>query len=75
MATDVAAPNAVLMSTEDIARLMKVDPSTVRRWRTAEPVQGPPFMRLSARVVKYDPDDVREWLAHHRTDPATAVAR
>ena len=60
------------MTTEELARLVKVDPSTVRRWRTADPVQGPPFIRLSPRVVKYDPADVRTWLNRHRTDPAEA---
>jgi hypothetical protein len=61
--------SARLMTTEELAQLMKVDASTVRRWRTARPPQGPPFLRLSTRVVKYDPDDVRAWLARHRTDP------
>jgi phage terminase Nu1 subunit (DNA packaging protein) len=74
MTIEVAGPPGALMTTEELARLMKVDPSTVRRWRTSTPVQGPPFIRLSARVVKYDPDDVRTWLERHRTDP-TEVAR
>jgi predicted DNA-binding transcriptional regulator AlpA len=63
------APPARLLTTEELARLMKVDASTIRRWRTSVPAQGPPFMRLSTRVVKYDLDDVRAWLAHHRVDP------
>ena len=63
-----------LMTTKDLARLAKVDPSTVRRWRTATPRQGPPFIRLSARVVKYDPADVHAWLVRHRTDPEAAAA-
>jgi hypothetical protein len=70
---EVAGLPGVLMTTEELARLMKVDPSTVRRWRTSTPVQGPPFIRLSARVVKYYPDDLRAWLERHRTDP-TEVA-
>lgn len=69
MSTDALAAPGVLMTTEELARLVKVDPSTVRRWRTADPVQGPAFIRLSARVVKYDPEDVRAWLGRHRTDP------
>lgn len=72
MTTEVADPFGGLMTTEELARLVKVDPSTVRRWRTADPVQGPPFIRLSPRVVKYDPADVRTWLNRHRTDPAEA---
>ncbi|WP_084757926.1 helix-turn-helix transcriptional regulator [Micromonospora cremea] len=50
------------MTTEDLARLLKVDPSTVRRWRTAKPAQGPPFIKLSERVTMYNVDDVERWL-------------
>jgi hypothetical protein len=57
-------------TTDDLARLLRVDPSTVRRWRAARPAQGPPFVRLSGRVVLYDPDDVRSWLHARRVDPA-----
>lgn len=69
MSIDVPAAPGSLLTTEELARLVKVDPSTVRRWRTATPVQGPAFIRLSPRVVKYDPEDVRAWLERHRTDP------
>ncbi|MEU1821338.1 helix-turn-helix domain-containing protein [Streptomyces abikoensis] len=61
------------LSTEEVARLLKVDPSTLRRWRTARPPQGPPFIRLSPRLVMYDSHDVRQWLADHRVDPAQAA--
>lgn len=60
------------MTTQELARLMKVDPSSVRRWRTAVPTQGPPFIRLSRRVVKYRRDDVERWLADRRVDPDVA---
>nr|WP_036344208.1 helix-turn-helix domain-containing protein [Micromonospora purpureochromogenes] len=73
MSIDVPAAPGALLTTEELARLVKVDPSTVRRWRTANPVQGPAFIRLSARVVKYDPEDVRAWLGRHRTDPEEAA--
>ena len=36
-------------STEELAELLGIDPSSLRRWRTAQPLQGPPFVRLSAR--------------------------
>lgn len=61
-----------LMTTDEIARVLGVDPSTIRRWRTATPVQGPPFIRLSERVVMYNPDDFDRWLASRRVDPAAA---
>jgi predicted DNA-binding transcriptional regulator AlpA len=56
-------------TTEELARIMKVDPSTIRRWRTAYPRQGPPFVRLSFGVVRYYPADVQEWLSSRRIDP------
>lgn len=62
-----------LLSTEDLAELLDVDPSTIRRWRTARPVQGPPFIQISARVTKYRPEDVDEWLASLRVDPRLAA--
>ena len=29
-------------TTEELAGMLGVDPSTLRRWRTAQPRQGPP---------------------------------
>ena len=60
-------------STEELAVRLGVDPSTVRRWRTADPLQGPPFVRLSARVVVYHAEDVEAWLRRRRTDPGSAA--
>jgi hypothetical protein len=56
-------------TTEELAELITVDPSTLRRWRTSRPVQGPPFITLSSRVTKYSAADVRQWLEAHRTIP------
>lgn len=61
-------------TTEEVAGLMGVYASTLRRWRTAEPPQGPPFTRLSSRVTMYSARDVEEWLAARRTDPAQAAS-
>ena len=61
------------MSTEKLAELIGVDPSTLRRWRTAHPVQGPPFVQLSSRVTVYSTIDVRRWIAQRRIDPAQAA--
>jgi Helix-turn-helix domain len=60
-------------TTEEVAALLRVDASSVRRWRTARPVQGPPFVRLSERVVLYGIVDVEQWLADRRIDPGQAV--
>jgi predicted DNA-binding transcriptional regulator AlpA len=60
-------------STEDVADLLGVDPSTLRRWRTSTPVQGPPFVRLTSRVVMYSVPDVETWLASRRVVPGAAA--
>ena len=61
-----------LLTTEQVAAMIGVDPSTLRRWRTAEPVQGPPFIPISERVTKYRAEDVQRWLDRLRVDPAAA---
>ncbi|POG48365.1 DNA-binding protein [Streptomyces sp. ZL-24] len=48
---------------------LRVDTSTLRRWRTARPPQGPPFIAVSERVVMYSAIDVEEWLRRRRTVP------
>lgn len=60
-------------STEELAELLKVDPSSVRRWRTARPPQGPPFVRVSSRVTMYPAADVETWLRSRRVDPGRAA--
>ncbi len=70
--TDMSAADSNLITTEELARLLRVDPSSVRRWRTARPLQGPPFIQLSERVIMYAMEDVREWLASRRVRPEAA---
>lgn len=60
-------------STEEVAAMLGLDPSTLRRWRTHEPIQGPPFSRLSPRLTLYNVSDVRAWLAARRIDPGRAA--
>ena len=60
-------------STEEVAELLGVDPSTLRRWRTGRPVQGPPFVPLSARTTVYSVADVEAWLIGRRVDPQVAA--
>lgn len=60
-------------TTEELARIIGVDPSSLRRWRTMHPIQGPPFVRLTAQVVKYNADDVSRWLERRRVDPGEAA--
>ncbi|MEU0376239.1 helix-turn-helix domain-containing protein [Streptomyces cyaneofuscatus] len=56
-------------STRDLAACLHVNTSTLRRWRTARPPQGPPFVAVSERVVMYSAIDVEEWLLSRRTNP------
>lgn len=60
-------------STNELAVLARVDPSTVRRWRTSRPPQGPPFVKLSPRLTLYSAADVRSWLKRRRIDPERAA--
>ncbi|MEV6246723.1 helix-turn-helix domain-containing protein [Streptomyces sp. NPDC051742] len=60
-------------TTNDLARMLGLDPSTLRRWRTSRPPQGPPFACVSERVVMYSATDVEEWLHSRRTAPNEAA--
>lgn len=60
-------------STEELANLLGVDASSIRRWRTSRPVQGPPFVKLSSRVTVYNARDVERWLLTRRVDPGRAA--
>ncbi|MFB7620660.1 helix-turn-helix domain-containing protein [Kitasatospora sp. NPDC056181] len=60
-------------STEDVAALIGVDPSTLRRWRTSKPMQGPPFVRLTSRITVYSVPDVQSWLESRRIVPGEAA--
>jgi predicted DNA-binding transcriptional regulator AlpA len=60
-------------STDELALLLGVDASSVRRWRTSDPPQGPPFVRLSSRVTIYSGSDVEAWLRTKRIDPERAA--
>ena len=65
--------NGPWFTTEELAKMLGVDPSTLRRWRTAEPRHGPPFISLSSRVTLYSAHDVRRRLATRRIDPGRAA--
>jgi hypothetical protein len=69
---DTTGTDHDLITTEELARMLRVDPSSVRRWRTARPIQGPPFIQLSERVIMYSLDDVRAWLSSRRVTPEAA---
>ncbi|MFD5463322.1 helix-turn-helix transcriptional regulator [Kitasatospora sp. NPDC127059] len=60
-------------STEEVAALIGVDPSSLRRWRTSKPMQGPPFVRLTSRITVYSVPDVQAWLESRRIVPGEAA--
>ncbi|MFF0527778.1 helix-turn-helix transcriptional regulator [Nocardia amikacinitolerans] len=59
-------------TTEEVASMLGVDASSLRRWRTARPPQGPPFIQVSDRVIRYSSVDVAAYLASRRVDPMAA---
>jgi hypothetical protein len=61
-------------TTEELASLLHVDSSTVRRWRTMQPPYGPPFVQVSDRVTMYAAQDVETWLRARRTVPGQEAA-
>jgi predicted DNA-binding transcriptional regulator AlpA len=71
MSTDNTAQH--WYTTEQLAALVHIDPSTLRRWRTASPPEGPAFVRLSARNVIYSRADVQSWLEARRVEAGPAA--
>jgi hypothetical protein len=59
-------------TTEEVAQMLHVDASSLRRWRTARPPQGPPFVQISDRVVRYSRTDVEAYMRAKRVDPTAA---
>ncbi len=48
-----------MLSTEEVARLLRVAPGTLARWRSVG--KGPPFQRRGLSYVIYDLDELRSW--------------
>ena len=62
-----------LISEQDLAEQLKLDPDTLRRWRNEG--GGPAFVRLG-RVIRYDENTVATWLQreHSTKDEAVTAA-
>lgn len=71
MTTDIMARRAY--TTEEAAAILRLDPSTLRRWRTARPPEGPAFVRVSARHVIYGHADLHDWIQSRRVGPGPAA--
>lgn len=49
-----------LMTTDEVARLLRIDRSTLSRWRTSG--TGPRVTWLSASTPRYQRADIADWL-------------
>jgi len=69
----VSLDSARWCSTEEVARLLGVDASTLRRWRNQTPPAGPPFYPLAGRTTVYSLQDILAWIAGQRVDTEQAA--
>lgn len=66
--TTTPSRTARLLTTDDLATMVGVEPRTIERWRKAG--TGPPFM-LFGRTIRYHPARVQAWmLAREQRPPA-----
>jgi len=60
-------PELELLSTEEVAALLKVSPATVKYWRHKR--KGPPYFAIpGTQQVLYARDSVERWLAQSQVD-------
>jgi excisionase family DNA binding protein len=58
-----ATPAAAdLLTDEQAAALLSVEPRTLRLWRHT---RGLPHIRLTSKVIRYRRSDINGWLARH----------
>lgn len=58
--------NSNLLTTADVAAMVKVKPVTARVWRYRG--TGPRYLRLSDRIIRYREADVLSWLSTREVD-------
>jgi predicted DNA-binding transcriptional regulator AlpA len=56
-----------LMTEEQVAKLLTVSVSTVKRLRVSG--EGPRYIRISPRVVRYRRQDVLDWMQRQTEEP------
>jgi hypothetical protein len=59
-------------TTEEMAKILRVDPSTLRRWRRLTKPKGPTATPISERTWRYYHADFAEWL-NRRRNPVGAA--
>jgi len=72
MTTEPAPPpEDQLLTTDQLAALLQVEPATVVKWRGAG--KGPAAIRLGHNRVRYSRKDVDAWLQERRHQAASAT--
>lgn len=56
-----------LITTEEIAMLLKLSPSTIKAWRVKK--MGPAYIRITGRTCRYRMKDITEWLQKKALKP------
>lgn len=63
---------APFYTTKEMAKMLKADPSTLRRWRRLKEPEGPTATRITDRSWRYYHADFIEWL-NKRGQPMDAA--
>lgn len=61
--SSVGAETPDLLTDEEAANLVAVEPRTIRLWRTR---RGLPHLKLTSKVVRIRRRDFDDWLSRHR---------
>ncbi|MGW3183175.1 helix-turn-helix domain-containing protein [Kitasatospora sp. NPDC001119] len=68
---DAGSPS-LLYTPAEAAKILKISPQTLRRWRTQQPSQGPAYVRIGARI-SYRHQDLADYLTNRRVVPGVAA--
>ncbi len=66
--TPAATPAAAVLTDEQLAAELAVEPRTLRLWRHC---RGLPFVKITPRVIRYRRADIDAWLARRRVAIST----
>jgi predicted DNA-binding transcriptional regulator AlpA len=61
----------VLLTVSEVATFLRTPRGTLDYWRTLDPPQGPPFIRIGRRIA-YDEAELIAWVDEHRQATKTA---
>ena len=49
------------LTAAQLSEKLNISEATLSRWRAAEPLQGPPFVRIEG-TIRYPAEAVKQWL-------------